>query len=225
MSTQLKRPIIIFSALALMCAVGAVAAAMAIASHPTTTHHRAQYHAASARLRRAFSVLDARSVAARSAAATAEPLPGAVATVMPQKVSGTEPAAAVFAGSTYPAWVVPGASKVCLVAGSTGPTSVPGSTCAELAWAEQHGIAIVTEDANGTPVIFGLAPNGNTSVEVTETDGSTKSVSVTNNVYEIVGGSPKTVRLKGLSGASWDRTVGPLPAPPAESKPSQSRTP
>jgi hypothetical protein len=213
--------VIVVSALVAVCAVGAVATAMATASH-STKHHSLRYHAASARLTRAFSVLDARSIEARSAAVTAEPLPDAVANVMPQRVAGIEPAAAAYAGGTYPAWVVPGTSKVCLVAGSTGPTSVPGSTCAELAWAEQHGLAIVTEDSMGTPVVFGLAPNGNTSVEVTETDGSTRSVPVANNVYEIVGGSPKTVRLKGLSGAVWERAVGPVSPPPAESKPAQT---
>lgn len=221
MSARLKRPVIVASAVALVCAIGVVAAAMAIASH-SSKHYRPHYHPASARLRRAFSVLDVRSIKARSAAVAAEPLPEAVANVMPQSVAGVDPAAAVYAGGTYPAWVVPGASKVCLVAGSTGPTSVPGSTCAQLAWAEQHGLAIATESSTGTPVVFGLAPNGNTSVEVTETGGSTRSVPVANNVYEIVGGSPKAVKLKGLSGARWERTVGPLAPAPAESKPSQT---
>lgn len=221
MSTRLKRSVILISALALVCAVGVTVAAMAIASH-STKHHRLRYHAASARLGRAFSVLDASSVKARSAAVTAYRLPEAVANVMPQTVAGTEPAAAVYAGGSYPTWVVPGASKICLVAGSTGPTSNPGSTCAELGWAEQHGLAIVTENSNGTPVVFGLAPNGNTSVDVTETDGSTRTVPVVHNVYEIVGGSPKTVKLKALSGIVWERTVGPMAPPPAESKPSQT---
>lgn len=219
MSTRLRRPALNVSALVLVCAIGVVAASLASASRPTM-HHRLNYHAASARLQRAFSVLDRRSVAARSAASTTAPLPEAVANVMPKRVPGAEPAGAAYAGGTYPAWVVPaGSSKVCLVAGSTGPTSVPSSTCAELAWAEQHGLAIVTENSTGTSVVFGLVPNRNTSVAVTETDGSTRNVEVANNVYEIVGGSPKSVKANGLDGASWERTVGPMSPAPTESKP------
>jgi hypothetical protein len=203
-----------------VCAIGVVAAAVASTSH--STNHRWSYRpAASAKLRRAFSVLDVHNGEARRSSVTAEPLPEAVASVMPQTVSGIETAAAAYAGGTYPAWVVPGASKVCLVVGSTGPDSVPGSTCAELAWAEQHGLAITTETSTGTLVVFGLVPNGNASVEVINTDGSTRSVPVANNVFEIVGGSPKAVKFKGLSGAAWERTVGPVSAPPPESKPSQ----
>lgn len=218
MSIRLNRPVVISaSALAIICAVGAVATAMAMSSHHVTKLH-ARHSAVSFRLRRVFSVFVTHNPTAHSTAlgTSEQPLPSAVANILPQEVSGVNPSEAVFAGGTYPTWVVPGSSKVCLVAGATGPHSVPSSMCSPISWAEQHGLAIVTEREGRLPVILGLAPDGNSSVQVAEADGATQSVPVVNNVYEIIGGSPKSVTIRGTSGALWHRVVG-MPTVPASS--------
>lgn len=63
-----------------------------------------------------------------------------------------------------------------------------------------HGVAV----SDGS-MVFGLVPDGNSSVKVTNSDGTTESVPVLNNVYEITSGDPSTVTLKDASGTEVTR--------------------
>ena len=157
-----------------------------------------------------------------SAATDAQPLPVAVVEGMSRQL-GVEPSAAVFAGGTYPTWVVPGSTEVCLMHAALSRQDVPGGVCGSIKAAE-HGLAVTSEDAAGAPVVLGLAPDGNISVNVTNADGTTESVPVTNNVYEITSGDPVSVTLKQASGASETRHLATLSSPPA-SAPAGSPTP
>lgn len=141
---------------------------------------------------------------------SADPLPTAVA----QGISNTgfDPSSAIFAGGAYSTWVIPGSSKVCLVHAAMGPGDVPGGVCGSTA-AATDGLAVATENSAGAPVVLGLVPFGNTSVEVTDADGSSSTVSVTKGVYEITSGSPSTVTLKNASGETTTRQLPALSAP------------
>jgi alanine racemase len=48
--------------------------------------------------------------------------------------------------------------------------------------------------------LVGLAPDGNTTVSVTYADGTTRQVSVADNVYLIMGGDPTSITLHDASG-------------------------
>jgi hypothetical protein len=148
-------------------------------------------------------------------------LPAAAALGLSQ-IAGVDTSAAVFAGGTYPAWVVPGLTETCVIVGAVRPGDVPGGVCGSTA-AAIHGLALATENAAGTSVVLGLVPNGNASVKVTNADGTTENVPVTNNVYEVTGGTPSTVSLKEASGKRVTRHL-PVLSRPAPSAPAASAT-
>jgi hypothetical protein len=212
MSTRSKSSAIGLLALAAIVVAVAVTTAGASSKNHAVKLHPRRSPVVSARLRQMFEVLDGtRRARSASVGASYEPLPAAVAQGMSSQ--GMDPNAAVFVGGTFPAWVVPGASEVCLVVGTTGPNSVPSADCATIA-ASESGLALVTRSA-GQPVVLGLVPNGNTSVQVTNTNGTKESIPVTNNVYEITKGKPSSVTLRGASGASTTEPTAISPAPPA----------
>jgi hypothetical protein len=208
---------------ALVAATAVVVTAMASSSKHTVKLQ--SLPAVSPRLSQIFTVLRGSNLGAHSAAvgASSQPLPSSVLQGMSGSPRGLEPTKAVFAGGTYPTWVVPGTTEVCLVVGAIGTRGVPGSMCDTVARAEA-GLALMTESDTGSPIVLGLAPNGNTSVTVTNADHTTKSIPVTSNVYEIVGGKPSTVTLKDASGASTSQPVAISPPPPP-SAPAESAAP
>jgi hypothetical protein len=209
MSKRSQSAAIIISMMGAVVAVVAVTVAMASESNyavPRVT--------VSARLGRTFGVLRRHDLTAHSASANASAQPLPVATEQGiNHFQGMDPSAAVFAGGTYPTWVVPGSSDVCLVLGATAPDRYPGGVCGSISGAERRGLAVTTENAAGAPIVVGLAPNGNSAVEVTNTNGTTESVPVTNNVYEITSGNPTTVSLKDASGTPTTRHVAVLSSP------------
>ncbi len=160
--------------------------------------------AISPRLGQIFNVLGA------SATADAPPLPAATSEAVSVSASrGTIASAARFAGGSYPAWVVPGSEGVCLVVGASGRLDLPSAVCGTITEAEERGLALTaTAAAGGSPIVVGLAPNGNTSVTVTNADGAREEVPVANNVYEVTAGRPSTVTLKDAAGAQVTRRVG-----------------
>lgn len=172
--------------------------------------------ATSARLPEMFNVLDHRTSAHRASAAVTWSLPQSVANAMTSTHPELDPAAAVFAGGTYPTWVVPGTNEVCLIDGPTTPEGFYGGVCGSIAAAE-HGIAVTTENANGEPVVIGLVPNGNTSVTVGNADGTVERLPVRDNVYESLGGDPSTVKLTEASGTHSTRHVASLSRHPLPS--------
>lgn len=137
---------------------------------------------------------------------------------------GIDLATAQAAGSVYPAWVITGSTETCVMHDAMRPDDVPGGVCGPTSVAQERGLAITTENAAGAPVIFGLAPAGNTSVNVSESDGSTKNVPVTNGVYEVTGGTPSAVSLTAASGKTITSHLAVLSPPPPASAPAESPT-
>jgi hypothetical protein len=168
-------------------------------THPTTGGQRS-----------AFAVLS--STQARAAVVSAQPLPAGIYTGMSRQL-GRNPSEAVFTGGTYPTWVVPGSTEVCLVIGAIGHNGVPGWSCATSEQAESGKLTLTTETDSGAPVIFGLAPNDNSSVAVTNVSGTTQNVPVKTNVYEVTSGTPSTVSLKTASGEAVIDSVKLPPKP------------
>ncbi|MGA8352665.1 MAG: hypothetical protein WB698_00670 [Solirubrobacteraceae bacterium] len=135
---------------------------------------------------------------------------------------GIDLATAQAAGSTYPAWVITGSTETCLMHEGMRPGDVPGGVCGPTSVAQERGLAITTENAAGAAVIFGLAPAGNTSVSVIESDGAARNVPVTNGVYEVTGGNPNAVRLSAASGEATTRHLAALSSVPPASAPAGS---
>jgi hypothetical protein len=221
MTKRPRRSAIVVSALVVIAASVAVTAAMAASSGKAL-----KPHAGSARLVHIFNVLQGGKVRGHSASVgAAQPLPAAAGVGLSQ-MPGLDPSAAVFAGGTYATWVVPGSTEICLISGPTRPgtSSGGGGVCGSIAGAEERGLAVTTESASGAPVVLGLVPNGNPSVTVTNTDGTTETIPVKNNVYEITSGHPSTVSLNEASGNATTRHLPVLSRPPA-SAPAGSATP
>jgi hypothetical protein len=179
----------------------------------------------SQRLDQAFSVLHRSGLSAHNTSI----LPGLQGlSAIPDNLDVAD---AVVIPATYPVVIVPGETGVCLLNGPLGMTAAEagaagqlGGTCSSVANAEKYGLAETTESASGGPMVVGIAPNGNTSVTVTSSNDTTQRTPVTNNVYEIIGGTPATIRLKSASGASVTRSVAPISHPPASS-PTGASTP
>jgi hypothetical protein len=208
-----KRPtksVVIFAALLAMVAAVAVTAAMASSDGRATRVSAPVVHV-SARLDSIFRVLR-RAHSASNVEAQALPI-----AVLQGLQAGMDSSAAVFAGGTYPTWVVPGSTEICLMHGAAPHNVSPGGICGTVEAAE-HGLADGTESAPGVPLILGLVPNGNASVTVTNANGTTESVPVTNNVYEVTSGMPISVTLKTASGAVETRHL-PVPTTPPSSAP------
>jgi hypothetical protein len=225
MRRQLMRFSVMLVLIAIVVAAIVVTAAGAKSGSRDVTRSRnsADSHV-SRRLLAEFKVLhqeEFRGAHNASTSASYQPLPQGVIEGMEQAQPQMEPSSAAFAGGTYPTWVVPGADHVCLVLGTTGANSVPSSSCGSTASAEQHGLAISTENEAGTPVIVGLVPNGNPVVKVTNTNGTSKGVPVVDNVYEVTGGAPRTVTFRDGAGSETTRPVAVIPAPPPPSAPAE----
>jgi len=222
MSKRSKRSLAGLAILVVAAAVVIVATATAASQHHGVKLRRSATHVAP-RLGQMFAVLHSDSLSAHSAAVGAsQPLPPNVEVGM-STLPGRDVGSAVFTGGTYPTWVVPGSTEVCLVIGAIGQRGVPGSTCAPVVDAEA-GLTLMTETDSGQPLVLGLAPNGNASVKVTYADHTTARIPVSNNVYEITSGKPSTVTLTIASGAPITRSVAMSPPPPP-SAPAGSATP
>ena len=222
MSKRPKRSLAGLAILVVAAAVIVVATATAASNHHSVKLSRSATYVAP-RLDQMFAVLHSNSLSAhRAAVGASQPLPPNVEAGMSAR-PGRDVGSAVFTGGTYPTWVVPGSTEVCLVIGAIGRRGVPGSTCAPVVDAEA-GLTLMTETDSGQPLVLGLAPNGNASVKVTYADGTTASVPVSNNVYEITSGKPSTVTLTTASGAPITSPVAISP-PPSPSAPAESPTP
>lgn len=210
--------------------VAVVATIVVTAATASSKGHRVKLPATTAQtvppqLGRIFKVLrgkDVRGHTAHMSTIGAQPLPAAVVKGMGNQPS-VNPSAAVFVGGVYPTWIVPGAAEICLVVGAVSPGDVPSGVCGSIPAAE-HGLALTSSNAAGTPVVLGLVPNGNATVKVTNTDGTTENVPVTNNVYEITSSNPSTVRFNEASGISITRHLA-IPSRPPASAPAGSAAP
>jgi len=103
-------------------------------------------------------------------------------------------------------WMVPGGTGACLV-DQEGPQGA-GSTCNDASAVESGDLwtlDTIPYGTNGTlaQVLLGTAPDGNGSVSVAWTGGSSTVVPVVNNVYSVPIGSHKgwtSVTMKNSSG-------------------------
>jgi hypothetical protein len=108
------------------------------------------------------------------------------------------------------AWVIPGAAGACLFVQSS-PSQENGGACGSVASANAGTIMLVTSNqSTGAKAVFGLVPDGSESVTLTDSEGSTTQVPVSDNVYETTvsphsqsitvrdaQGKPTTTRLPG----------------------------
>lgn len=107
------------------------------------------------------------------------------------------------------AWVIPGATQVCIFddtgAGGCGsPTIGPGSAAAGglFMWSGPSSV--------GQYSILGLAPDGNSTVTLSLGNGSHQTLPVVNNVYSVSGlpAAPTEVELKDAAGAVEMLSIG-----------------
>jgi hypothetical protein len=207
--TKLSRhPILVTGLVAVAAAIG-VTAAMASSGSKTAKPAAVARHVVSPRLHHLIGAL----ARAHGSSANAHPLPVAVEMGTSPRQT-TEPSAAVYTGGVYPTWIIPGSREVCLTHAELGSAGGASEICGTIADLEQRGLAEVTESTSGSPVVFGLVPNGNSSVQVTNANGSEETVPVTNNVYEITSGDPISATLKNASGTTITRHLPVLSSPP-----------
>lgn len=193
---------------------GAVASASSSPGHSgTATMHRNRPSSIDARLLRKFRLFD--KVSARTAgAAGSEVAPALPPSVVkgfsdPELAGrqyGADVAAATYVhpASSFGFWVVPGSSGACLVWESGGVLPGAHAGCAPASGVTSHGILRV-DYSGSAPVVFGLEPDGVTSVTVTNTDGAKTSTPVHNNVFavnEASGSSPAVVTSSTTNGSS-----------------------
>jgi hypothetical protein len=130
------------------------------------------------------------------------------------------PASAQFVqlNSAFAVWVVPGATGVCLVR----PESAPGGTsyvddCTTTSNATDGGLVVDVTPGHGSPTdavteVYGLAPNGDSTVSVVATSGAVESVPVVDNVYDYVvpsgAAEPAVVKGQSASGGSFSTNAG-----------------
>lgn len=98
---------------------------------------------------------------------------------------GLDTSAATVTGAAYPVVVIPGETSMCLLNGPAGISATAaaeagllGGVCGSRSAAEKDGFAETTESASGAPVVIGLPPVGNTTITVTSTNGTSKTVPV-----------------------------------------------
>jgi hypothetical protein len=114
---------------------------------------------------------------------------------------GIDPAQGRYAPATK-TWILPGTSGICLIAtGLVGPRTGSGA-CTTTPAALAGELVIRSTTTTGVVTLTGLAPDGNPSVTITDTDGTTRTAPVTDNVYTVTGGHPNTITLKDASGTT-----------------------
>lgn len=118
------------------------------------------------------------------------------------------------AGGDTGVWVVPGSNGACVVTETTdtsGPLagkSVDSGSCETTAAIMNEGLIAFVGEYGGAHRIFGLVPDGNTTVTLNFADGTAEEVPVTNNVVDAaIPSVPSSFGLKDASGAA--RTVQP----------------
>jgi len=146
---------------------------------------------------------DAHTALAQNGNASLDELLSAMATPQdPSARLGLEPAdiqsvtiPAAGANPAFAVYVVPGSNGACLISlppgrvvtGTNGvqttlPTA-PLAVCGTDATMGETGLYHVTQMPNGESVVYGMVPNGNTSVSVQDASGTTQTAPVTNNVF------------------------------------------
>jgi hypothetical protein len=99
-------------------------------------------------------------------------------------------------------WVAAEGGNLCLIKNGVVEPGMASSGCNTAQEALEGKLISHSTTPSGTAVTVGLAPNGNASVLATEANGSSRTVSVNENVYEIVGKAPLAITLGDASGQS-----------------------
>jgi hypothetical protein len=202
--SQMAKRKVVLPALSL-AAISIAALVIALATSSASAHKGRHLHPA-ARASDNAAILNAFSVLRTAASSGGAPLPEGVGAAASNEAAGaskTEPelTGEVKVQGQYPVWIAPESGKICLLQeGIVGP-GIADSVCGTDQEAlEGKLIKYSGKYPSGGPVIVGLAPNGNTSVIAREANGSGHTLSVTDNVYEIVGYSPQTISLINANG-------------------------
>jgi hypothetical protein len=136
------------------------------------------------------------------------------ATLLQLDLSATQ---LVQAGSG-PVWIVPGAAGACVMSGQATATIAPQpgenyTNCNTMDGILQNGLVARASQAGGPSIVFGLVPNGNTSVTLTYATGAQEQVPVVNNVVRAVVPAgpanltgPVTVAFRNAAGAAWSHS-------------------
>ena len=121
------------------------------------------------------------------------PLPTSIAQGFVSPASlGIDPSQARYVASVG-TWVIPGSNGVCLLSVSVAGTGVGSSVCGSTSQAMAGDVVAVTDTPAGAVITTGLAPNGVSSMSVTDADGATATGGVTDNVFQVSGGQPVTL--------------------------------
>ncbi|HEY1833574.1 MAG TPA: hypothetical protein VGG08_03995 [Solirubrobacteraceae bacterium] len=91
----------------------------------------------------------------------------------------------------HKAWVVPGRSGMCL---AVSGALVVNEVCGPLSNAETGRLMMVRLPSAGRVVVSGVVPNG-AAVTVTGTSGPSRSIPVTNNVFNYEGAPVRSVSV------------------------------
>jgi hypothetical protein len=114
-----------------------------------------------------------------------------------------------------PVWVVPGRDGACVISGQATATNAPQAGqnytgCDTTDGILQNGLMYRGNRVDGpsvSSILFGLVPDGNTTVTLTLATGARQHVSVIDNVVRAtLPTGPVTVAFRNAAGASWSHT-------------------
>jgi hypothetical protein len=194
-------------------AVIAVAISSLVLGSSTASAHKGRHRQRATAADTSAAILNAFAVLRKAASAGGAPLPSSVETAASDESSQASKIAPELTVETkvqkqYPVWVAAEAGKLCLIENGIVDPGMASSDCGTSQEALEGKLISYTTTPSGTPVTTGLAPNGNTSVIATEANGSSRTVSVNENVYEIVGNAPLAITLSNASGQTTTAQPG-----------------
>lgn len=99
-------------------------------------------------------------------------------------------------------WIIPGSTKVCIFSAASGGWAVCDSASTGVRPVTAGGLFMTTGPYPEQNRIVGLAPDGNTSVTVSFSNGSSQTVPVLDNVYVASGIGPLAISMKEANGLS-----------------------
>jgi hypothetical protein len=134
------------------------------------------------------------------------PLPAGIAgaysgPAQPPNPYGIDPNLARYAAAAN-TWILPGSSGACLIALGVAGYGVSSGACNSTQAALSGELVVRTGSTSRVSnTLVGLAPDGNATVTITDADGSTRQVPVSDNVYKVIGGNPSAITEHDSSGA------------------------
>lgn len=102
-----------------------------------------------------------------------------------------------YSSTTPDVWVIPGSQGVCIHV----MTKVESGGCTSI----KNALAGNLQIEVGGKTLYGLAPDGNTTVAVHDASGNTEEVPVRQNVYAVANPAGKSVEL--VDGTGQKRTI------------------